>query len=152
MTVSETETAQPAGPQWYCPGCGTRYFGPGVCTNNHPSTELLLDADTPTEGGQAPTATEDSEGLGESVQTAEAPVSEAAEETEPAITAVNVVPPEAPTAPEPAPAPDAVSGSDTGSAPAPPEPTSSHAKELALQAITAAGDALHKAASLLSGL
>jgi hypothetical protein len=32
-------------PQWYCPGCGLRYFGPGNCTSGHGPIELAQDAD-----------------------------------------------------------------------------------------------------------
>lgn len=35
--------AEPQPPAYYCPGCGARFFGPGVCTNGHPQMELAHD-------------------------------------------------------------------------------------------------------------
>lgn len=125
--MSETETAAvPAGPQWYCPGCGTRYFGPGICTNNHPPTELVQDTET------ADVSPESAPEAEPGTPTTPAPGPAPAEPSTPA--------PATEPAPEPTPPP------------ADPVPTTSHAKDLALQAISAAADALHKAAALLSGL
>lgn len=44
---SMDEAAKPvaSAPAYYCPGCGSRYFAPGVCANGHPSQEVLLDPD-----------------------------------------------------------------------------------------------------------
>lgn len=36
--------AAPAPPAFYCPGCGARYFAPGVCVNQHESLALERDA------------------------------------------------------------------------------------------------------------
>lgn len=36
-------------PEWYCPACGARYFGPGTCSIQHPPTEL--EHATPDDGG-----------------------------------------------------------------------------------------------------
>ncbi len=33
----------PVLPAYYCPGCGTRYFGPGTCVNQHAAIELERD-------------------------------------------------------------------------------------------------------------
>ena len=38
-----SEHTSPVAPAWYCPGCGQRYFGPGLCSIGHPPTELFHD-------------------------------------------------------------------------------------------------------------
>lgn len=41
-----SETASTAKlPAFYCPGCGTRYFAPGLCNVNHPPAEIIPDPD-----------------------------------------------------------------------------------------------------------
>ena len=43
LQVPVMSTSSPVAPEWYCPGCGTRYFGPGMCVNGHAAIELALD-------------------------------------------------------------------------------------------------------------
>lgn len=48
QSAAMDETTTTAGPPpFYCPACGTRYFGPGVCENQHEPTELDRDPDVP---------------------------------------------------------------------------------------------------------
>lgn len=62
-TVVSSHPAAQA-PAWYCPGCGTRYFGPGSCSNGHPPIELekdpsLQDPEAPPAAGTVETSETD---------------------------------------------------------------------------------------------
>lgn len=43
VSEAASESVDAAAPAWYCPGCGSRYQGPGICANGHEPLELLID-------------------------------------------------------------------------------------------------------------
>lgn len=57
VRMSETDVVSGA-PAWYCDQCGTRYYGPGLCSNQHPPRELQLDESTPGAAAQTEPASD----------------------------------------------------------------------------------------------
>lgn len=43
VEVSPMGTTETGAPEWYCPGCGARYFGPGICQAGHTPQEIIHD-------------------------------------------------------------------------------------------------------------
>lgn len=142
MSDTETSTvAEPLPPQYYCPACGARYFGPTVCTNMHPPTEAVLDPTV------AP-APEEAQAVSEpqAPASSDSPTTEPTAETEPApATPESEAEPETPAA-DPAP-----EEPEPNAAPAEPSATD-QAKQTIAGLISQAADALHSAADALAHL
>lgn len=47
LPVAPPSLSKAGAPPFYCPGCGSRYFAPGVCTNQHAALALERDPEVP---------------------------------------------------------------------------------------------------------